>query len=166
VRGQAGFLHASSEERTRSGPVPEARGGARFRAGAPLAMTAGTMEIKHRTGAIGWVAAAAVLTACAGKESSTRAPERPGLPAYWESDIPREPARPPPGTRFEQWPLLNTGTPQSGDQGGRALEGTSDRFLWEEKETADAGVKPKDPQRPLRILEDGTEEENEGGGGR
>jgi hypothetical protein len=120
------------------------------------------MEIKHRAGALGWVAAAAVLTACAGKERGARALERPGSPAYRESESPREPERPPPGTRVERWPLLDLGTPRSGEQGGTTPEGGNDRFLWEEKEAADAGVKPKDPQRPLRILEDGAQEENQG----
>ena len=111
---------------------------------------------------IGAIALAAAALAACGKETQPRVPERPGVPAYWESDVPREPPRPPPGTRFETWPLLD-GPPKADRDGtpDEARGGTSDRFLWE------GGPQPQtqpaqpasDAQKPLRMLDDEGEDE-------
>lgn len=94
-----------------------------------LAQVGTTMATRVRavfSGPVAAIAAIAVLAAaaaaCGGGASKAAAPERPGLPAYWESQVAddaEEPAQPAsgegdnvdPGTYFEDWPnVSNPGT--------------------------------------------------------
>jgi hypothetical protein len=91
------------------------------------------------------VATPVMLFACAHRQEPVVAEQTPGVPAYWESELPREPARGAQRTGTEESPqLTDGGAPDA------PLPGQSDPFLWENDATLKA---PPDAQIPLRSHE-------------
>ncbi len=104
------------------------------------------MKSLVRAATLGAIAAA--LVACGGSAPRAAAPERPGLPAYWESQVTEESGTQAPvsddhapGTYFESWPDVNTAGPAR----------TEDPPPWR----VGPVTPPEGPesQRPQRILE-------------
>lgn len=69
-----------------------------------------------------------MVFACVREPQPMAADPRPGAPAYWESELPRDPAR------------SDGGAPE-------AMPGTSDPFLWSHEAAPPA---PPEAQTPLR----------------
>jgi hypothetical protein len=79
--------------------------------------------------------------------------QRPAAPRseparYWESELPSRPPNPAPGTRVDEWPVVNDAGTLIGPDTKTEGSGTSDKLLWQ-----DAPLPaPPAAQEPHRLL--------------
>jgi hypothetical protein len=93
--------------------------------------------------AVAGAALAIAAVACSHDERPANAPET-GVPAYWESNVPREDNRPAPviEDRDRMRTRTNGVMPPGGDSFDEHHKGSSDKFLWQD------GVGPKPDSHP------------------